>query len=111
MRDDQVTEKETVFGFNTQTPGPSGSSIKLQIGLVRRTFAKNPVRTNSVSAAPMFSRVHADLTAAHQIADEDIAMGSGVSLPVAAAVVTNPAPVALTPAMPAPTLKPLVQTQ
>lgn len=67
----QVLEKSTVFGFQAVSPGTSDSQIKIQIGLVRNEYWSNPTGTNKIYVGQYSSHVNANLTAIHQIADED----------------------------------------
>lgn len=68
----QVIEKSTVFGFQAKSPGPSGTQICIQFGLVRNFYASNPTGTNPVYVAQFSSHVDADMTALHQNGKESI---------------------------------------
>ena len=70
-RQDQVLEKSTVFGFQAKTPGGTGYSTTIQVGLVRNEFWKNPTSTNRIYAAQYSSHVDAKLSALSQSAKED----------------------------------------
>ena len=70
-RQDQVLEKSTVFGFQAKTPGGTGYSTTIQIGLVRNEFWVNPTSTNKIYAAQYSSHVDAKLSAISQSAKED----------------------------------------
>jgi len=68
----QVMEKSTVFGFQAKTPGTStGTSLLIQVGLVRNEYWSNPTSSNAVYAAPYNSAVHANLAPLNQTADEN----------------------------------------
>lgn len=67
----QMFDKSTVFGFQAVSPGPSGSNIKIQIGLVRNEYWSNPTSTNKIYAAQYSSHVDAKLSALSQSAKED----------------------------------------
>ena len=68
---DQALEKSTLFGFRAKTPGPSSTSVEIDIGLVRNEFWKNPTSTNPIYAAQYSSHVDAKLSALSQSAKED----------------------------------------
>ena len=68
----QVIEKSTVFGFQAKSPGPSGSQICIQFGLVRNFSVSNPTSTNEVYVAGFSSHVDADMTALHQNGKESM---------------------------------------
>jgi hypothetical protein len=70
-KQDQVLEKSTVFGFQAKTPGGTGYSTTIQIGLVRNEFWKNPTSTNKIFAAQYSSHVDAKLSVVSQSAKED----------------------------------------
>ena len=68
----QVLEKSTVFGFQAKTPGTAqGTSITVQLGLVRNEYFSNPTSTNALYASPFNSTVHANLAILNQTADEN----------------------------------------
>ena len=67
----QVLEKSTVFGFQAKTPGGTGYSTTIQIGLVRSEYWSNPTSTNKVYAGGYSSHVEAKLSALSQSAKED----------------------------------------
>ena len=67
----QVLEKSTVFGFQAKTPGGTGYSTTIQIGLVRNEFWSNPTSSNMIYAAQYSSHVDAKLSAISQSAKED----------------------------------------
>ena len=88
----QVLEKSTVFGFQAKTPGTaSGTSVIIQIGLVRSEYFSNPVSTNAIYAGQFSSHVIAKLSAVSQSANEDIS-----TLQQAVTVNTNEASVITT---------------
>ena len=67
----QVLEKSTVFGFQAKTPGGTGYSTTLQIGLVRNEYFSQPTSTNPIYAPQFSSHVNAKLSAMSQTAIED----------------------------------------
>ena len=75
----QVLEKSTVFGFQAKTPGTSqGTSILIQLGLVRNEYWSNPTSTNAVYAGPFSSQVYANLGLFNQTADESFATATNL---------------------------------
>ena len=79
LNNKQVLEKSTVFGFQAKTPGTSsGTSILVQLGLVRNEYWSNPTSTNGVVyAAPFNSAVYANIGLFNQTADESIGTLTG----------------------------------
>ena len=75
----QVLEKSTVFGFQAKTPGTaSGTSILVQLGLVRNEYWSNPTSTNPVYVGPFSSQVYANLGLFSQTADESFATATNL---------------------------------
>jgi hypothetical protein len=72
VRDRQVVEKSTVFGFQAKSPGPEGTQITIQFGLVRNFYLSNPTSTNAVHVAQFSTHVDADMTALHQNGKESM---------------------------------------
>ena len=72
VKDRQIVDKSTVFGFQAKSPGPEGTQIVIQFGLVRNLHVSNPVSTNPVHVAQFSSHVDADMTALHQNGKESI---------------------------------------
>lgn len=81
----QVIEKTTVFGFQAKTPGPEGTQLVIQFGLVRNFYVSNPTSSNAVNVAGFSSHVDADLTAMHQNSKESLS-----TLPLAVTTQTAP---------------------
>lgn len=71
LKDKQVLEKSTVFGFQAKTPGGTAYETVIQIGLVRNEYWSNPTSTNKVYVGAYSSRVDAKLSALSQTAKED----------------------------------------
>lgn len=65
----QVYEKSTIFGADAKSPGPSGTTIELAVGLIRNVYFSNPVNSNGV-AATFHSTSHGDVGLFNQKADE-----------------------------------------
>ncbi len=65
----QVLQKTTVFGADIKTPGPSGTAIEVQLGLIRSLYFSNPVNSNGV-APPFHSTAHGDIGLFNQKVDE-----------------------------------------
>ena len=67
-----VYHKSTCFGFRVTTSAPNSPTPNIELGLLRDEYLSIPTGTNVVYAAPFGTVVRADLSAAHQNADENI---------------------------------------
>lgn len=74
----QTLSKQTIFGFqlaSNPSSGIAGLIPQLQFGLIRGEYISNPTSTKPVYAAPISSKVDANLGFLSQKATEDQSMG------------------------------------